>query len=163
MSARAHLSVVEAPAPVVNLAVVGLGYWGPNLLRNAWETEGVHVKAACDFNKEALARQGRRYPGMTLTDDLDRLLADPELDGVLLATPVSTHFPLAMKCLQAGKHVMVEKPLANSAAECARMIEAANKRGLVLMPGHTFLYSPPVVAVKGMLERGERGELCFGN
>ena len=143
------------------LAVVGLGYWGPNLLRAAWETEGVRIRWACDSRPETLAQVGRRYPGIGLTEDLDVVLADPEVDAVLLATPVHTHHRLAREALLAGKHVFVEKPLAETAEQCEDLIRLADERELVLMPGHTFLYSPPVRKVKELLDADELGELFF--
>ncbi len=146
----------------VQLAVIGLGYWGPNIVRCAVEVEGAQVKAVCDQSTEALAKLIRRYPGVGGTQDLDRLLEDPDINGVLLATPVSTHYELGKRCLEAGKHVMVEKPLASTVGECKALIEVAEKRGLVLMPGHTFLYSPPVVKVKELLSARELGDLYFG-
>ena len=147
---------------VAGLAVVGLGYWGPNLLRSAWETEGVRVRWACDRDVDALDAVVRRYPSVLVSQDLEPVLADPGVDAVVIATPVRTHFELARQALLAGKHVFVEKPLAESAEECQELIALAEARDLVLMPGHTFLYSPPVRKVKELLEAGEVGELFFG-
>lgn len=144
------------------IAVVGLGYWGPNLLRNAWELEGVRVKWMCDLDPQALARQRRRYPDIQATESVESVLGDPEVDAVLLSTPIATHFELGRRCLRAGKHVFIEKPMAESVAECRQLMGLAVERGLVLMPGHTFLYSPPVGAVKAMIEAGELGDLYFG-
>lgn len=146
----------------INLAVVGIGYWGPNMLRVGWEVDGVSVVAACDRDPDALAKHTRRYPGMSLFHDVDMLLADDTIDAVVLVTPIPTHFDLARRCLLAGKHVLVEKPLASSEEECNELIRLATECGLILMPGHTFLYSPPVQAVKELLERGELGKLYFG-
>ena len=146
----------------VQLAVVGLGYWGPNLVRCAVEQEGAQVKAICDRDNTALAKLTRRYPGIGGTNDLDRVLEDPAIHGVMIATPVSTHFDLARRCLLAGKHVMIEKPLANSVEECEELIALAEERELTLMPGHTFLYSPPVVKVKELLTSHDLGDLYFG-
>ena len=96
------------------VAVVGLGYWGPNLLRVLIERTDVEVRWICDTDVSRLERFGRRYPSVQLTQDLDEVLDDPDLDGVLLATPVFTHYELARRCLEAGKHTFVEKPLAPS-------------------------------------------------
>ncbi|MCW2992105.1 MAG: gfo/Idh/MocA family oxidoreductase [Solirubrobacterales bacterium] len=145
----------------LNLAVVGLGYWGPNLVRAAMELEDTNVHTLCDTSADRLAQQGRRYPSVKLTSSFEDVLADDEIDAVLLATPIATHYRMAMACLQAGKHVFVEKPLASSGAECQEMIALADERELVLMPGHTFLYSPPVVKIKSMVDSGELGELFF--
>ena len=141
---------------------MGLGYWGPNLVRCAVEVEGAHVKGICDRSTDALAKLIRRYPGIGGTQDLDRLLADPDIEGVLLATPVSSHYELGKRCLEAGKHLLVEKPLAPTVEQCKELIEIADASGLVLMPGHTFLYSPPVVKVKELLDDGQLGEIYFG-
>jgi predicted dehydrogenase len=148
-------------AGVTHLAVVGLGYWGPNLLRALYEVEGVRVKYVCDLDRDRLEQAASRYPNTIATTELDRVLADPEVDGVVLATPVFTHFELASRCLSAGKHTLVEKPLAPSAAEADALLELAVERERVLMCGHTFVYSPAVRTVKNLLDAGELGELYF--
>jgi predicted dehydrogenase len=142
-------------------AVVGLGYWGPNLLRNLHELEGVEVRYACDLNLDSLAKAKRRYPALSTTPSFDELLDDVTVDIVLIATPVGTHFDLASAALAAGKHVFVEKPLAGSVAESLELIEIARRADRVLMPGHTFLYSPPVNLVKKLIDSGELGEIYF--
>ncbi len=146
----------------MNLAIVGLGYWGPNILRNAWELEAAEVVAICDRDEDALARQSRRHGTARLVSDFDDLLADSAIDALCIVTPISTHYELAKAALLAGKHVFVEKPMASSVKECDELIEIASERGLVLMPGHTFLYSPPVIATKERLDSGEIGKLYFG-
>ncbi len=146
----------------VGIAVVGLGYWGPNLLRNAWEIDGARVVYACDRDASALEPVAHRYPSIELTDSFERVLADDAVDAVMIATPVSTHYRLAHQALSAGKHVFVEKPLAEHSDEGKELNELAGRNGLVLMPGHTFLYSPPVRKVKELLVAGEVGELFFG-
>jgi len=142
--------------------VVGLGYWGPNILRNAWELEDVQVGVMCDTDEAALARQARRYPGTRLVKDFDDVLADDGVDAVCIVTPIATHYEMAKAALEAGKHVFIEKPMASSVSECGDLIDVAVERELVLMPGHTFLYSPPVVATKERLDSGEIGKLYFG-
>ena len=146
----------------LNVAIVGLGYWGPNILRTAYELEDVHVTTLCDRSPDALAKQARRYPSVHLTHEIDSVLEDDSIDAVFVVTPISTHYSLAKRCLEAGKHVFVEKPLAESAEECDELIDLAEERGLVLMPGHTFVYSPPVNVVKELLDSGEIGEVFFG-
>ncbi len=143
------------------VAVVGLGYWGPNLLRVLIERTDVEVRWICDVDSYRLERFGRRYPSVRLYSDLDRVLAEPDLDGVLLATPVHTHHELAQRCLMAGKHVFVEKPLAPSSELADDLIALAREQRLCLMCGHTFLYSPAVRAVKQLIDSGELGELYF--
>jgi predicted dehydrogenase len=145
----------------VRVAVVGVGYWGPNLVRNLIEYEGAEVAYVCDRDPAALARVARRYPSLRTTTALDLVLGDDGVDAIAIATPVSTHHRLAGDALRAGKHVLVEKPLAASAAEALDLIELARQRGLVLMPGHTFLYSPPVNLVCDYIAAGELGEIFF--
>ncbi|HEV2059271.1 MAG TPA: Gfo/Idh/MocA family oxidoreductase [Solirubrobacteraceae bacterium] len=149
------------PIAPVNVAVVGLGYWGPNLVRNLWETERAQVAAVCDPNRAVLEPIHRRYPTVRAVERYEDLLADETVDAVAIATPVHTHFAMARDALLAGKHVFVEKPMASTGAECRELIELAEARSLVLMPGHTFLYSPPVRKVKELLEAGELGDLFF--
>jgi predicted dehydrogenase len=146
----------------VSLAVVGVGYWGPNLVRCAVETDDCAVTAICDFDAEALAKLTRRYPAVQGIQDVEVLLEDDDLDGVMIATPVTTHYGLVKRCLLAGKNVLVEKPLAATAEECLELIELAEERDLVLMPGHTFIYSPPVNKVKELIDSGQVGSLYFG-
>jgi predicted dehydrogenase len=145
----------------VRVAVVGLGYWGPNLLRNLHELPGAEVAAVCDAKEAALDAVGRRYPAIPRRSSFDDVLADPGVDAVAIATPVHTHHRLASAALRAGKHVFIEKPLAASSAEARSLIALANERDLVLMPGHTFLYSPPVVAIRDLIRAGDLGDIYF--
>jgi predicted dehydrogenase len=146
---------------IPRVAVVGLGYWGPNLVRVLVERGDVEVRWICDRDESRLERLTRRYPGIRTTKDLDDVLGDPNLDGVVLATPVHTHYDLAKRCMLAGKHTFVEKPLAPSTAQATELIDYATERDVVLMCGHTFLYSPPVQAVKRLIDDGELGDLYF--
>jgi dTDP-4-amino-4,6-dideoxygalactose transaminase/predicted dehydrogenase len=145
----------------LRLAVVGLGYWGPNILRSAHEVEGIAVPVACDPEPAALERQARRYRLLKLTRNVDEVLEDPSIDAVVLATPIRTHFDLGRRALLAGKHVLVEKPLASTSEECRALIELAEREDRVLMPGHTFVYSPPVIAVRDLIANGELGTIHF--
>jgi predicted dehydrogenase len=151
-------SLRDAP---VRTAVVGLGYWGPNLVRNLQEIDEADVVWACDARPAALEKIGRRYPAIGLTSSFEEVLRDPSVEAVAIATPVSTHFDLAMAALEAGKHVFVEKPLAASADEVLKLMAAADLYDLVLMPGHTFLYSPPVNMIREMIDAGELGDIYF--
>ena len=146
---------------VVRTAVVGLGYWGPNLVRNLYELPGVEVVWACDLREPALATMARRYPTIARTSNVSEVLEDPTVDALVIATPVSTHYDLALAALDAGKHVLVEKPLAGSSVEASSLVEAARERNLVLMPGHTFLYSPPVTMIHDLIRSGDLGEIYF--
>lgn len=153
---------MERPDLDLTFAIVGLGYWGPNLLRTAWEVAGVRVGTICDRNPDVLTRHGRRYPTVSVTEALEAVLSDTGIDAVLLSTPISTHFQLGRRCLEAGKHLFVEKPMASTVEECDELMAMAGERGLTLMAGHTFVYSPPVVRIKQMLDAGEIGRLHFG-
>jgi predicted dehydrogenase len=143
------------------VAVVGLGYWGPNLLRVLVEMHDVRVKWICDLDPARLERFQRRYPALGTTKRVDTVLEDEEVEAIFLATPVFTHFDLASRALRAGKHTFVEKPLASSTDMAEQLRRMAHERDLRLMCGHTFVYSPPVRALKEMLERDELGTLFF--
>ena len=153
--------MIEFPPEPLRVAVVGLGYWGPNLVRNLHEVEDAEVAWICDLNPNALEVIGRRYPAVRRTTNVDDVLSDASVEAIAIATPVTTHSPLATAALEAGKHVFVEKPLAASSAEAAALIEIADEKGLVLMPGHTFLYSPAVNMVAEMIRSGELGDIYF--
>src|SRR6476646_589071 len=135
----------------VGIAVVGLGYWGPNLLRVLGDNLDAEVRWICDLDLERLAKYRRRHPDARVTTRMDRVLADPRVDAVIIATPVHTHYTLAAKALRAGKHVFVENPLAQSSEVADELAELARSHCRILMCGHTFLYSPPVRAVKRMI------------
>jgi predicted dehydrogenase len=145
----------------LRVAVVGLGYWGPNLLRNLVELEDTEVAVICDKREERLALWGRRYPAVRTTTSYLEVLCDDTVDAVVIATPVSTHFALASRALEFGKHVLVEKPLAASSDEAAQLLRLSRRAGRVLMPGHTFLYSPPVVFIHELIRSGALGDLYF--
>lgn len=145
----------------IRLAVIGCGYWGQNLIRNFAELKGVELKAVCDFDLGALARMKRRYPGVELRPYYQDIFDDSCIDGVVIATPASTHYSFARKALQAGKHVLVEKPLATSSMQALELIELAEKRGKTLMVDHTFLYTGAVRHIKTLLDAGELGDLLY--
>jgi predicted dehydrogenase len=146
----------------VTVGVAGLGHWGPNLARNFAEL--ADLAWLCDSNPEK-SGVGSRYPQARWTDSFDEMLEDPELDAVIVATPVPTHFDLARRALVAGKHVLVEKPPAMQGHEMDELVTLAEGRDLVLMPGHLLLYHPGVQRLKEMIDAGELGEvLCvYGN
>ena len=145
----------------IKTGLVGLGYWGPNLLRVLYDLPDVEVTRICDLDEDRLSRYGRRYPATTTTTRIEDLFDDPELDAILIATPIFTHADLARRSLEAGKHTFVEKPLAPSSTEADELIELAAARELTLMCGQTFLYSPPVRALKGYIDRGDLGRIFF--
>jgi predicted dehydrogenase len=149
------------PTAPVGVAVIGLGYWGPNLLRVLSDNPDVEVRWICDLDKDRLTKYRRRYPASRVTTQYSRVLADPEIEAVIIATPVHTHYDLAVRAISAGKHVFVEKPLAQSSQLADELAELASAERRILMCGHTFVYSPPVRAVKRMLEAGTLGEIYF--
>jgi predicted dehydrogenase len=145
----------------VRTGVIGLGYWGPNLARVVHESAEGKLVALCDLDEVRLAKWGARYPAATLYKSIDELLGNADLEAGLIATPLETHFRVASSALRSGLHVFVEKPFAASSVEARRLMQIADKRGLVVMPGHTFLYSPPVKIIRSLIESGELGEIYF--
>lgn len=143
----------------LQIAVVGLGYWGPNLVRNLFELPQADVTYVCDARPGTFARVTDRYPTIRTTTSFDDLLSAPDVDAVVIATPVSSHYELAKRALEADKHVFVEKPLADSSDGALELAELAEDAGLVLMPGHTFLYSPPVNKIRDLIASGELGDI----
>ncbi len=153
---RAHLGGRR-----LRVAVVGLGYWGPNLVRVLHELPDTRVVAVCDLQAELLIRLVPRYPTIRMTTKYEDVLGDDAIDAVAIATPISTHHALAAAALDAGKHVFVEKPLAGSSELALDLIDRAERSGLTLMPGHTFLYSPPVTTSRDLIRSGELGDIFF--
>jgi predicted dehydrogenase len=145
----------------LRLAVVGLGYWGPNLLRIVADDPTIDLAWICDLQPEQTRRYGRRYPSARTTTDVDDVLDDPDVDGVVIATPVFTHEDLVSRSLRAGKHTFVEKPLAASTASAEGLVDLAADVDRVLMCGHTFLYSAPVRMVGDLIRRGALGNIFF--
>jgi predicted dehydrogenase len=148
------------PAPV-RVGVVGLGYWGPNLARNLAAIAGCELAWLCDASDAARERLAGAYPGTRATADVQELLDDPELDAVVLATPVPTHSELAVRVADAGKHCFVEKPLATRAADAQLAVDAAARAGTTLMVGHLLEYHPAVHRLRELLDGGELGELYY--
>ena len=146
---------------VVNVAVVGYGYWGPNIARNLMERPELSLWGLCELEQARVADFEKRYPGARACDSFEEVLADPDVDAVSIATPPSTHYTLAKQALERGKHVLVEKPLATNVADAESLVELARRNHLVLMPGHTFLYSPAVNRVLDLIQSGELGEVYF--
>jgi predicted dehydrogenase len=145
----------------VRIGVVGMNYWGPNLARNFARLPGAELAWCCDLDPDLLDRHRGAHPSTRFTTQYADLLDDPDLDAIAIATSVPTHAALAKRSLEAGKHTFVEKPLAPSSELADELFHSAAAEGLVLMCGHTFLYSAPVRRVKELLELGELGELYF--
>ena len=145
----------------LNIAVVGCGYWGPNLIRNFHANPACRMKTICDLDSDRLDHLGELYPEINRETDFENLLADKELDAIAIATAVHLHYKLAKASLQAGKHTFIEKPMASSSEECQKLVSLAKAKGLILMVGHTFLYSPAIRKIKELVDRGELGEIRY--
>ena len=145
---------------MIGVAVVGYGYWGPNLVRNLWEVPGADLRWVCDLQTERLAGVRGRYPSVRITEDFEEVLKDPKVDAVAISTPVASHFPLAMRALQAGKHVLVEKPMAASRDKASRLLDEAEKRNLVLAVDHTFIHTGAIRKMRELMDT-EVGDLYY--
>ncbi len=152
--------IVPRPAPI-GAAVVGCGYWGPNLARNLGERPEFHLHALCDRDPAQLRTLAQRHPDARAVADLDELLCDDAVEAVVFATPPQTHYPLVKRALEAGKHVLVEKPLATRLDHAHELADLAEDGELVLMPGHTFIYSPAVNTVRDLIRDGTVGDVHF--
>jgi predicted dehydrogenase len=145
----------------IKVGVVGLGYWGPNLVRNFRALPDCHLRMMCDLSESRLKHLTTLYPEVEVTSDFNYMLNGADLDAVVIATAVRTHFPMAKAALEAGKHTFIEKPMAASSEECEDLIDIARRKGLVLMTGHTFLYSPAVRKIKELVDSGDIGEIRY--
>ena len=145
----------------MKIAVAGLGYWGPNLVRNFLATEGVDQVLCCDTNAQRLESVKRRFYGVETMNSFDDMLKRSDVDAVVLATPVSTHHPLGMKALRAGKHLLVEKPLTLKTSHADELVQCADKGNLRLMVDHTFVYTSAVRTIKMSLEKGDIGDVLY--
>ncbi|WP_424183355.1 Gfo/Idh/MocA family protein [Actinokineospora sp. G85] len=145
----------------IGLAVIGAGYWGPNLVRNAQATPGLRLEYLCDLDADRARKVLGEYSTVKVSDSLDAVLADPDVDAVAIATPAKTHLPVAMAALAAGKHVLVEKPLAATYAEGAALVKAAEDRGLTLMLDHTYCYTPAVAHLRELVQGGGIGAVQY--
>ena len=152
---------VTTPQRPIGLAVVGAGYWGPNLVRNFASSPHYRLSWLCDMDKSRAIQVLGPYSTVGATDDLDVVLADQRVDAVAIATPAGTHLDLALAAMRAGKHVLIEKPLAATYADGLRLVEEADRAGLVLMCDHTFCYTPAVRKIRELVHSGEIGDLLF--
>ena len=146
---------------MINIGIIGYGYWGPNLVRNFNSAPNMDVCYVCDLSQKQLSKVNSLYPSITITTDIEEVLKNHHVDAIAIATPVSTHFDLAMKALEAGKHVLVEKPLAENSDKCSRMIDEAAKRNLVLMVDHTFAYTGAVRKIRELIAGKQLGEIYY--
>lgn len=146
---------------MVKIGVIGYGYWGPNLVRNFFETPDCIVKSVTDLRPDRLSLVKKHYPSIEVTPDINHLLHDRAIDGIVVATPVSTHFSLGQKVINADKHLLLEKPMASSLSEALRLVELAKKKKKLLMVDHTFVYKDAVKKIKKLIEIGEIGKLRY--
>ena len=146
---------------MLKVAVIGYGYWGPNLVRNFVENPNVDVLMVADAKEENLTRVSRRYPTIQTTTSADAIFENVEIDAVAIATPVHTHYDLALQALQSGKHVLVEKPMASSSEQAQHLIDEAKKRNLILMVDHTFVYTGAVRKIAELVKSGTLGEVLY--
>lgn len=147
--------------PNVNVAIIGYGYWGPNIVRNFQEVEGVRLVACCDLRKEQLARIQEKYPMVKTTSNLDDLLNDPTINAIVIATPTTTHFSLAKRVLEAGKHVWIEKPMTQTVEQAKTLLKIAKKNKRIIHVDHIFIYTEAVSVIKNMLDGGDLGDLYY--
>ena len=146
---------------MINVAVVGAGYWGPNLIRNFADCADIRLAAVCDKDETRLQKVCATYPAVEQVHDFDVLLGRPDIDAVAIATPVHTHAPMGLAALAAGKHVLIEKPLADSVRGAQELVNLARQNHLILMVDHTFIYGAPVRRMNTLLDSGEIGDLYY--
>jgi len=146
---------------MTGVAVIGCGYWGPNVVRNFSALEGCELRAVCDLDQARLEPLAGLYPSVRRTTDVREILDAPDIDAVAICTPVHTHFPLASAALEADKHVLVEKPLTNSVESAQLLVDLARDKGRVLQVDHTFIYASPIATIQSMIQSGELGQLLY--
>ena len=153
--------MTEQNDQVIRVAQIGVGYWGPNLLRNLMVNPQLIVKAVADLEEDRRVFVKTNYPTVTVESDPEAIIEDPDVDAVVIATPVSTHYDLVMRCVESGKHVLVEKPMATQVSQIEDIARVANNKNLVAMVGHTFLFNQAVRYVKDLIDRGELGDIRY--
>ncbi len=146
---------------MLKIAVAGCGYWGPNLIRNLYSLSGCKVETVCDIDVKRLEHMESLYGNIKTTTNYDDLVDNKDIDAIFIVTPVRFHFEMARKSLQANKHTFIEKPMALSGKECEELIALAEKHGLTLMIGHTFIYSSPVRKIKEIIRNGDLGDIMY--
>jgi predicted dehydrogenase len=146
---------------VIGIGVVGYGYWGPNLVRNFYDVPGATVVAVCDARRERLAGVQSRYPAVEVTVDYSDLLRNPRIHAIAIATPVSSHFDLALRALESGKHVFIEKPMTSTAEQAAQLVDLAKQRGLIVAVDHTFVYTGAVRKMRELIASRSLGDVYY--
>ena len=146
---------------MIRIGVIGVGYWGPNLIRNLYKVEECSPVAVADVDPQRLAVMERLYPGLRTVAQAEEVLHAPDVDAVVIATPISTHFVLAREALRSGKHVLVEKPMTATVAEGTALVDLAETAGKILMVDHTFIYAGAVQKIRGLIQAGELGHIYY--
>lgn len=145
----------------IHIGVIGFGYWGPNIVRNFNNIEGARVLTICDMNQKALDRARKAYPHIVVTNDCPDIISSPDIDAVAVITPVSTHFELAKKALQNGKHIFVEKPFTSTVSQAGELVDLAERKNLKIMVDHTFIFTGAVRKIKQLIDDKILGELYY--
>src|ERR1700720_3688355 len=146
---------------MVKIGVIGYGYWGPNIVRNLQGLESTRTELICDSNPSAQARARKAYPGVKIVSDSNEVLRSPDIDAIAIITPVWTHYELAKKALENGKHVFIEKPFTCSVAQAEELIELADRKKLKIMVDHTFLFTGAVKKIRQLMDEGALGDLYY--
>lgn len=146
---------------MLKIGIVGYGYWGKNLVRNFYHLDGCHIEYVCEKNEKNAKKCSTTYPNINVVDNFETLLNDQNVDAIVIATPVDSHYPLSKLALKAGKHVLVEKPLTSSFAEAKGLVELAQEKGKILMVDHTFLYTGAVISLKSLIKNDKLGEIQY--
>ena len=146
---------------MLNIAQIGVGYWGPNLLRNFVDNPNCNLLSVVDLSEERRSYVSNLYPDINVTDQIDDVVNDKEINAIVISTPVFTHYDLAIRCLNAGKNILVEKPMATKYEEVKKIENIAKKNKLIAMVGHTFLYNSAVKYMKEFIDNGELGEIRY--
>jgi len=146
---------------MTKIGIIGCGYWGPNLVRNFTELTNCEVAAVADLNKDRLSALAARFPRLEGFSDYNKILQNKDIEGVVISTNLSTHFNIAKDALNAGKHILLEKPVTPSVREAEELVELAKKNGLIFMSGHTFLYNKGVTDTKMYVDKGEIGDVLY--
>lgn len=145
----------------INIGIVGLGYWGPNYARVVNELDGINLTWCCDINNTALSKFSKLYPSVKTTNNIQDLLKDESLDAVIIVTPAQQHYKIAKQCLEANKHILVEKPLSYKLSHAEDLVKLSKKKNRVLMVDHTFIFNPAVAKLKSLIQNGELGEIYY--
>ena len=155
-------SISEKTTQPIKVGVIGAGYWGPNLIRNFHEIPSADLAIVCDKKPERLKHIQNLYPNVAVTTDINEVLTS-EVEAIAIATPVFTHYPIAIECLHAGKNILIEKPFAANSQQAREILHTAQKKELLAMSGHTFLYNPAVLAIKKIISSGQIGQIYYIN